>query len=76
LPSTPEEAKVFDKGSDYQKMLSSLDDVAKGLKPKAPVAAIPNLVAGAPEPNQSNQLAAQLMAAMMNKNRGLTLTGR
>lgn len=76
IPATPEEAKAFDKGSDYQKLMSGLDEVAKGMKPKAPVAAIPNLVAGAPEPNQSNQLAAQLMAAMLNKNRGLTLTGR
>jgi hypothetical protein len=73
--TSPEEAKAFEKGGDYQKALAGLDEIAKGLKPKAPPVQIPNLLAGAPDPNQGNQMAMQLMAAMMNK-RGLTLTGR
>lgn len=76
LPGTPEEAKAFDKGQRFNETMAGLEDVAKGLKPKAQQVAIPNLLAGAPEPNQANQMAGQLMAAMMNKNRGLTLTGR
>jgi len=77
LPASPEEAKGFDKGSKYSEILSNLDDVAKGLKPKVTAPAIPNLVAQAPEPNQPNAMAYQLMAALMQgKNRGLTLTGR
>jgi len=56
--------------------MSGLEEMSKGLNPKAPQVQIPNLLAGAEQLNQSNQMAAQLMAAMMNKNRGLTLTGR
>jgi hypothetical protein len=55
---------------------SGLDTIAKGISPKAAPPQIPNLLAGAPEANQSNQMAAQLMMAMMNRPRGLTLTGR
>jgi len=73
--TSPEAAKAYDAGKSYEKLMSGLDEMAKGLKPKAPQVQIPNLLAGAPEPNQSNQMAAQLMAAMLNK-RGLTLTGR
>jgi len=78
LPSTPEEAKAFDKGSDYQKLMSGLDEVAKGLKPKAAPITIPDLLKGAPEPNQASQAAATLMTALLQgkrRNQGLTLTG-
>ena len=73
--SNPDAAKAFDKGTDWGKALGSLDEIAKGLKPKAP-AANPFPVMQAEQLNQPNQMAYQLMAAMMNKPRGLTLTGR
>jgi len=75
LPGTPEEAKAFDKGGDYQKMLAGMDDIAKGMRPKAPVAN-PFPVMTAEQPNNPNQMAGQLMAALMQNKRGLTLTGR
>jgi hypothetical protein len=75
LPGTPEEAKAFDKGGNYEKLMSGLDDVAKGLKPKAP-ATNPFPVMAAEQPNQPNAMAGQLMAALMANKRGLTLTGR
>jgi len=73
--TSPETAQAYDAGKMNEKFMGGLEEMAKGLKPKAPQVQIPNLLAGAPEPNQSNQMASQLMAAIMNK-RGLTLTGR
>ena len=78
MPGTPEEAKAFGKGQDYEKMMSGLDEVAKGLKPKAAPVAIPDLLRGAPDPNQASQAAATLMTALLQgkrRNQGLTLTG-
>jgi hypothetical protein len=72
-PATP--AQAYDAGKMNEKFMSGLEEMAKAASPKASQINIPNLLAGAPEPNQANQMAAQLMAAMMNK-RGLTLTGR
>jgi hypothetical protein len=72
-PATP--AQAYDAGKMNEKFMSGLEEMAKAASPKAPQVQIPNLLAGAPEPNQANQMAAQLMTAMMNK-RGLTLTGR
>jgi hypothetical protein len=74
--SSPEESKAFDKGTDWGKAMSGLEEMAKAASPKAPQVQIPNLLLGAPEPNQANQMASQLMTAMLNKPRGLTLTGR
>jgi hypothetical protein len=74
--TNPDEAKGFDKGQKYGTALASLDEIAKGFKPKAPTGN-PFPVVTAEQPNQPNQMAMQLMAAIMaGKNRGLTLTGR
>jgi hypothetical protein len=80
--NTPEEKKAFDKGSDYQKLMSGLDEIAKGVKPKsnAPSDAA-TITGGAPQAHVSSEMAAQLMQAMMQGQqqrklpRGLTLTG-
>ena len=78
LPATPEEVKAFEKGGNYEKLMGGLDEVAKGLKPKQ--AADPNASVISPmtsQPNMPNQMAGELMAALMNsKKRGLTLAGR
>jgi hypothetical protein len=76
IPASPEAAQAYDAGKNNEKIMGGLDEIAKGLHPKAQQVQVPNLLAGAPEPNQANQMAAQLMAAMVNRNRGLTLTGR
>jgi hypothetical protein len=75
VPGTPETAQAYDAGKSYEKLMAGLDDVAKGLKPKA-AAANPFPVMTAEQPNQPNAMAGQLMAALMQNKRGLTLTGR
>ena len=72
----PAPSSDYQKGQTDEKLMSGLEEMAKGMKPKVnapPPLAPPNLEAG-----QSNQLAYQLMAALMSgkKNRGLTLTGQ
>jgi hypothetical protein len=77
--SSPAEAKAFEKGTDYQKMLSDLDEVAKGLKgnkTNVPSDAA-TISGGAPQAHIPNAMAAQLLQAMMqSQKRGLTLTGQ
>jgi hypothetical protein len=78
LPPPPKDPDSFIQGQDYQKLMSGLGDVAKGLKPK-PVAdtGATTITPMTSQPNAPNAMAAQLMAALLQgKNRGLTLTGR
>jgi hypothetical protein len=74
---SPEASQAYDAGKSYEKLMSGLDDVAKGLHPKAP-AANPFPTMAVEQPNQPNAMAGQLMAALMQNKRprGLTLTGQ
>jgi hypothetical protein len=65
------------KDSPYNQAMGGLDDVAKGLHPKAAAPADAATISGmTPQANQPNQMAFQLMAQLLNRNRGLTLTGQ
>jgi hypothetical protein len=78
MPMTPDAAKAFDKGTDWGKAMSSLDDIAKGFNPKITPAAMPNLVASSQDStNQPNSLAYDLMNSILSgRKRGVTLAGR
>lgn len=74
MPGTPAEA--YKLGGDREKLLSGLDEIAKGMKGKAPVDPGASIITPmTSQPNQPNQLAYQLMAGL-RRNRGLTLTGQ
>jgi hypothetical protein len=65
------------KDSPYTKAMEGLDDAAKGLHPKIQAPGDAATITGpAPVANQPSALAYQLMAQLMNRNRGLTLTGQ
>jgi hypothetical protein len=82
LPTTPAEAKAFEKGGNYEKLLGGLEEINKGIKNKpndAAAAAAATINPSSLQPNQANQLAAQLMNTMLmskQRQRGLTLTGQ
>jgi hypothetical protein len=61
---------------NWDKTLGSLDDIAKGLGKNKAATPNPFPTMQVEQPNQPTQMAYQLMAALMNKGRGLTLTGR
>jgi hypothetical protein len=70
-------SKSFDKGVDWNKMTSGLEDVAKGLKPKSTDSKATEIIPSQSQMPQTNPLAYQLMSQLMANSRmkGLTLTG-
>jgi hypothetical protein len=82
LPTSAEESKGFDKGQKWGEIASAAGDAIKAIQNKpsdAASAAAATINPTSIQPNQSNQLAAELMNTMLmskQRQRGLTLTGR
>jgi hypothetical protein len=80
MPQSAPEAKAFEKGVDYNKMVAGLEEISKGMKPKVDpqaAAAAATISPMSSQPNQPSSLAHDLMNTLLagRRNRGLTLTG-
>jgi hypothetical protein len=80
LPASPEESKGFDKGQKYNEVLTGLEQIAKGAKPKASGDSGANTITPmSVQPNAPSQVSGELMAQLLQharRPRGLTLTGQ
>jgi hypothetical protein len=81
LPNTPEAAKSFSAGQDYGKLMSGLEEISKGIKPKAtdPNANMLTPMSGGVDHTMGGGAASQQLLAQMLANRrrnyGMSLTG-
>jgi len=79
LPTTPEEASAFAKGEKFNKITAGLEEMAKGLKPKAAADTGMNTITPmSSQPNQPSNLSAELMGQILQGRRrkyGISLTG-
>ena len=80
LPSTPQEAAIWEKATKNADLMSGLETAVKGLKPKPAGDSGANTITPmSVQPNAPSQVSGELMAQLLQharRPRGLTLTGQ